>query len=179
MLAPTCELARQVMWGRRLKSLHLIWTLFLLMEWFSILHMQQNALSHGVGVVVGTASRIIGLIKNSPLKLGDIEYLMKLIIFCSWIWGECWAYFTKPSTQVSEQAFLYKPFRLGQKNCPENIWTVFWILIAITAIFFYFSNLQKVFIPLCFSWYNFLSLPWHKARVTYIYFFLWLYNFEN
>lgn len=179
MLAPTCELARQVMWGRRLKSLHLIWTLFLLMEWFSILHMQQNALSHGVGVVVGTASRIIGLIKNSPLKLGDIEYLMKLIIFCSWIWGECWAYFTKPSTQVSEQAFLYKPFLLGSKKMSRKYMDSLLNIDCYYCYLFLLSNLQKVFIPLCFSWYNFLSLPWHKARVTYIYFFLWLYNFEN
>jgi superfamily II DNA/RNA helicase len=37
---------------------------------------QQNALSRGVDVVVGTPGRIIDLLKGNSLKLGEVEYLV-------------------------------------------------------------------------------------------------------
>lgn len=37
---------------------------------------QQNALSRGVDVVVGTPGRLIDLINNNSLKLGEVEYLV-------------------------------------------------------------------------------------------------------
>lgn len=37
---------------------------------------QQNALSRGVDVVVGTPGRLIDLINNNTLKLGEVEYLV-------------------------------------------------------------------------------------------------------
>ncbi|GFP95043.1 dead-box ATP-dependent RNA helicase 3 chloroplastic [Phtheirospermum japonicum] len=37
---------------------------------------QENALSRGVDVVVGTPGRIIDLIKNNNLKLGEVQYLV-------------------------------------------------------------------------------------------------------
>lgn len=37
---------------------------------------QQNALSRGVDVVVGTPGRIIDLVKSKSLKLGEVEYLV-------------------------------------------------------------------------------------------------------
>ncbi|KAM7272492.1 hypothetical protein ACFE04_027155 [Oxalis oulophora] len=37
---------------------------------------QRNALSRGVDVVVGTPGRIIDLIENNTLKLGEVEYLV-------------------------------------------------------------------------------------------------------
>jgi ATP-dependent RNA helicase DDX21 len=37
---------------------------------------QRNALSRGVDVVVGTPGRIIDLVENNTLKLGEVEYLV-------------------------------------------------------------------------------------------------------
>ncbi|KAL3651463.1 hypothetical protein CASFOL_004465 [Castilleja foliolosa] len=37
---------------------------------------QENALSRGVDIVVGTPGRIIDLIKNNNLKLGEVQYLV-------------------------------------------------------------------------------------------------------
>ncbi|KAK4389863.1 DEAD-box ATP-dependent RNA helicase 3, chloroplastic [Sesamum angolense] len=37
---------------------------------------QESALSHGVDVVVGTPSRIIDLINNNSLELGEVQYLV-------------------------------------------------------------------------------------------------------
>ena len=39
-------------------------------------NIQQNALTRGVDVVVGTPGRIIDLIKNNSLRLGEIEFLV-------------------------------------------------------------------------------------------------------
>ena len=39
-------------------------------------NIQQNAISRGVDVVVGTPGRIIDLINSSSLKLGEVEYLV-------------------------------------------------------------------------------------------------------
>ena len=37
---------------------------------------QQNALSRGVDIVVGTPGRTIELLKGNSLKLGEVEYLV-------------------------------------------------------------------------------------------------------
>lgn len=73
VLAPTRELARQV--EKEIKESAPYLNTVCVYGGVSY-NTQQNALSRGVDVVVGTPGRIIDLINNSSLKLGEIEYLV-------------------------------------------------------------------------------------------------------
>lgn len=73
MLAPTRELARQV--EKEMKESAPYLNTVCVYGGVSY-NTQQNALSRGVDVVVGTPGRIIDLIKNNSLRLGEIEYLV-------------------------------------------------------------------------------------------------------
>lgn len=73
MLAPTRELARQV--EKEIKESAPYLNTVCVYGGVSY-NTQQNALSRGVDVVVGTPGRIIDLINNSSLKLGEVEYLV-------------------------------------------------------------------------------------------------------
>ncbi|KAK9292301.1 hypothetical protein L1049_020956 [Liquidambar formosana] len=72
-LAPTRELAKQV--EKEIKEsapyLHTV-CVYGGVSYIT----QQNALSRGVDVVVGTPGRIIDLLKSSSLKLGEVQYLV-------------------------------------------------------------------------------------------------------
>ncbi|KAJ4721835.1 DEAD-box ATP-dependent RNA helicase [Melia azedarach] len=73
VLAPTRELARQV--EKEMKESAPYLNTVCVYGGVSY-NTQQNALSRGVDVVVGTPGRIIDLIKNNSLRLGEIEYLV-------------------------------------------------------------------------------------------------------
>ncbi|KAL9427167.1 hypothetical protein AB3S75_033874 [Citrus x aurantiifolia] len=73
VLAPTRELARQV--EKEIKESAPYLNTVCVYGGVSY-NTQQNALSRGVDVVVGTPGRIIDLINNSSLKLGEVEYLV-------------------------------------------------------------------------------------------------------
>ncbi|KAJ4840949.1 DEAD-box ATP-dependent RNA helicase 3, chloroplastic [Turnera subulata] len=73
VLAPTRELAKQVEKEIQESAPHLN----TVCVYGGVSYVtQQNALSRGVDVVVGTPGRIIDLIKSNYLKLGEVEYLV-------------------------------------------------------------------------------------------------------
>ncbi|XP_038716242.1 DEAD-box ATP-dependent RNA helicase 3, chloroplastic-like [Tripterygium wilfordii] len=73
VLAPTRELAKQVEKELKESALHLNTVCVYGGVSYTT---QQNALSRGVDVVVGTPGRIIDLIKSNSLRLGEVEYLV-------------------------------------------------------------------------------------------------------
>lgn len=73
MLAPTRELAKQV--EKEIKESAPYLNTVCVYGGVSYV-IQQNALSRGVDVVVGTPGRIIDLIKGNSLKLGEVQYLV-------------------------------------------------------------------------------------------------------
>ncbi|XVF29772.1 hypothetical protein REPUB_Repub15cG0150900 [Reevesia pubescens] len=73
VLAPTRELAKQV--EKEIKESASYLNTVCLYGGVSY-NTQQNALSRGVDVVVGTPGRIIDLIESNDLKLGEVEYLV-------------------------------------------------------------------------------------------------------
>uniref|UniRef100_A0A5B7AYN6 RNA helicase n=1 Tax=Davidia involucrata TaxID=16924 RepID=A0A5B7AYN6_DAVIN len=73
VLAPTRELAKQV--EKEIKESAPYLNTVCVYGGVSY-NIQQNALSRGVDVVVGTPGRIIDLIKNNNLKLGEVQYLV-------------------------------------------------------------------------------------------------------
>ena len=73
VLAPTRELAKQV--EKEIKESAPNLSTVCVYGGVSYIT-QQNALSGGVDVVVGTPGRIIDLINGNSLKLGEVEYLV-------------------------------------------------------------------------------------------------------
>ncbi|CAA6653812.1 unnamed protein product [Spirodela intermedia] len=73
VLAPTRELARQV--EKEIKESAPYLSTVCVYGGVSY-NLQQNAISRGVDVVVGTPGRIIDLINSSSLKLGEVQYLV-------------------------------------------------------------------------------------------------------
>lgn len=73
VLAPTRELAKQV--EKEIKESAPFLNTVCVYGGVSYIT-QQNALSRGVDVVVGTPGRIIDLINGGSLKLGEIQYLV-------------------------------------------------------------------------------------------------------
>lgn len=73
VLAPTRELARQV--EKEIKESAPYLNTVCVYGGVSYIT-QQNALSRGVDVVVGTPGRIIDLINGNSLRLGEVEYLV-------------------------------------------------------------------------------------------------------
>ncbi|XP_028073491.1 DEAD-box ATP-dependent RNA helicase 3, chloroplastic-like [Camellia sinensis] len=73
VLAPTRELARQV--EKEIKECASYLNTVCVYGGVSY-NTQQNALSRGVDVVVGTPGRIIDLINSGSLKLGEVQYLV-------------------------------------------------------------------------------------------------------
>ncbi|KAG6724816.1 hypothetical protein I3842_02G000500 [Carya illinoinensis] len=73
VLAPTRELAKQV--EKEIKESAPYLNTVCVYGGVSYVT-QQNALSRGVDVVVGTPGRIIDLIKGNSLKLGEVQYLV-------------------------------------------------------------------------------------------------------
>ncbi|KAK9084483.1 hypothetical protein Scep_030954 [Stephania cephalantha] len=73
VLAPTRELARQV--EKEIKESAPYLSTVCVYGGVSYV-IQQNALSRGVDVVVGTPGRIIDLINNNTLNLGEVQYLV-------------------------------------------------------------------------------------------------------
>ncbi|KAK4802477.1 hypothetical protein SAY86_000680 [Trapa natans] len=73
VLAPTRELAKQV--EKEIKESAPYLSTVCVYGGVSYIT-QQNALSRGVDVVVGTPGRIIDLLKGGSLKLGEVEYLV-------------------------------------------------------------------------------------------------------
>ena len=73
VLAPTRELAKQV--EKEIKESAPNLSTVCVYGGVSYIT-QQNALSRGVDVVVGTPGRIIDLINGNSLKLGEVEYLV-------------------------------------------------------------------------------------------------------
>ncbi|KAL2491050.1 DEAD-box ATP-dependent RNA helicase 3 [Abeliophyllum distichum] len=73
VLAPTRELAKQV--EKEFKESALYLNTVCIYGGVSY-NTQESALSHGVDVVVGTPGRIIDLINNNSLKLGEVQYLV-------------------------------------------------------------------------------------------------------
>ena len=73
VLAPTRELAKQV--EKEIKDSALYLNTVCVYGGVSY-NTQQNALSRGVDVVVGTPGRIIDLIKSNSLKLGEVQFLV-------------------------------------------------------------------------------------------------------
>ncbi|TXG48965.1 hypothetical protein EZV62_024840 [Acer yangbiense] len=73
VLAPTRELAKQV--EKEIKESAPYLNTVCVYGGVSY-NTQQNALTRGVDVVVGTPGRIIDLIKNNSLRLGEIEFLV-------------------------------------------------------------------------------------------------------
>ncbi|XP_072997025.1 DEAD-box ATP-dependent RNA helicase 3, chloroplastic-like [Typha latifolia] len=73
VLAPTRELAKQVEKEIKESAPHLSTVCVYGGVSYNI---QQNALSRGVDVVVGTPGRLIDLIKNNSLRLGEVKYLV-------------------------------------------------------------------------------------------------------
>ncbi|XP_077218105.1 DEAD box RNA helicase (RH3) [Tasmannia lanceolata] len=73
VLAPTRELAKQV--ENEIKESAPYLSTVCVYGGVSY-NVQQNALSRGVDVVVGTPGRIIDLINSSSLKLGEVQYLV-------------------------------------------------------------------------------------------------------
>ncbi|PSS00330.1 DEAD-box ATP-dependent RNA helicase [Actinidia chinensis var. chinensis] len=73
VLAPTRELAKQV--EKEIKDSAPYLNTVCVYGGVSY-NTQQNALSRGVDVVVGTPGRIIDLIKSSSLKLGEVQFLV-------------------------------------------------------------------------------------------------------
>ncbi|KAA8545341.1 hypothetical protein F0562_020125 [Nyssa sinensis] len=73
VLAPTRELAKQV--EKEIKESAPYLNSVCVYGGVSY-NTQQNALSRGVDVVVGTPGRIIDLIKSNSLKLGEVQYLV-------------------------------------------------------------------------------------------------------
>lgn len=73
VLAPTRELAKQVEKEIKESAPYLSTVCVYGGVSYSI---QQNALSRGVDVVVGTPGRIIDLVNGNSLQLGEVEYLV-------------------------------------------------------------------------------------------------------
>lgn len=73
VLAPTRELAKQV--EKEIKESAPYLNTVCVYGGVSY-NIQQNALTRGVDVVVGTPGRIIDLINNNSLKLGEVQYLV-------------------------------------------------------------------------------------------------------
>ncbi|KAL2513782.1 DEAD-box ATP-dependent RNA helicase 3 [Forsythia ovata] len=73
VLAPTRELAKQV--EKEFKESALYLNTVCIYGGVSYIT-QESALSRGVDVVVGTPGRIIDLINNNSLKLGEVQYLV-------------------------------------------------------------------------------------------------------
>ncbi|GFY89227.1 DEAD box RNA helicase [Actinidia rufa] len=73
VLAPTRELAKQV--EKEIKESATYLNTVCVYGGVSY-NIQQNALSRGVDVVVGTPGRIIDLINNGSLRLGEVQYLV-------------------------------------------------------------------------------------------------------
>lgn len=73
VLAPTRELAKQV--EKEFKESAPYLNTVCIYGGVSY-NAQESALSRGIDVVVGTPGRIIDLIKNNSLKLGEVEYLV-------------------------------------------------------------------------------------------------------
>ncbi|GAB4848223.1 DEAD-box ATP-dependent RNA helicase 3, chloroplastic [Ancistrocladus abbreviatus] len=73
VLAPTRELAKQV--EKEIKDSAPYLSTVCVYGGVSY-NLQQNALSRGVDVVVGTPGRIIDLVNNNSLKLGEVQYLV-------------------------------------------------------------------------------------------------------
>lgn len=73
VLAPTRELARQV--EKEIQESASYLKTVCVYGGVSY-NSQQNALSRGVDVVVGTPGRIIDLINNGSLQLGEVKYLV-------------------------------------------------------------------------------------------------------
>ncbi|XP_008798630.2 DEAD-box ATP-dependent RNA helicase 3B, chloroplastic [Phoenix dactylifera] len=73
VLAPTRELAKQV--EKEIKESAPYLGTVCVYGGVSY-NIQQNALAHGVDVVVGTPGRIIDLINSSSLRLGEVQYLV-------------------------------------------------------------------------------------------------------
>lgn len=73
VLAPTRELAKQV--EKEIKESAPYLSTVCVYGGVSY-NLQQNAISRGVDVVVGTPGRIIDLINSSSLKLGEVQYLV-------------------------------------------------------------------------------------------------------
>lgn len=73
VLAPTRELARQV--ENEIKESAPYLSTVCVYGGVSY-NSQQNALSRGVDVVVGTPGRIIDLINSKSLKLGEVQFLV-------------------------------------------------------------------------------------------------------
>lgn len=73
VLAPTRELAKQV--EKEIKESAPYLSTVCVYGGVSY-NIQQNALSRGVDVVVGTPGRIIDLINSNSLRLGEVQYLV-------------------------------------------------------------------------------------------------------
>lgn len=73
VLAPTRELAKQV--EKEIKESAPYLSTVCVYGGVSY-NVQQNALSRGVDVVVGTPGRIIDLINSKSLQLGEVQYLV-------------------------------------------------------------------------------------------------------
>ncbi|XP_078444550.1 DEAD box RNA helicase (RH3) isoform X2 [Wolffia australiana] len=73
VLAPTRELAKQV--EKEIKESAPYLSTVCVYGGVSY-NLQQNAISRGVDVVVGTPGRIIDLVNSSTLKLGEVQYLV-------------------------------------------------------------------------------------------------------
>ena len=73
VLAPTRELAKQV--EKEIKESATYLNTVCVYGGVSY-NIQQNALSRGVDVVMGTPGRIIDLINNGSLRLGEVQYLV-------------------------------------------------------------------------------------------------------
>lgn len=157
MLAPTRELARQV--EKEIKESAPYLNTVCVYGGVSY-NTQQNALSRGVDVVVGTPGRIIDLINNSSLKLGEVEYLvldeadqMLAVGF------EEDVELILENLPPKRQSMLFSATmpswvkKLSRKylDNPLNIDLV--LLLP-----FPLSIYKKVLIPLCFSWFKVLNL---------------------
>lgn len=73
VLAPTRELAKQV--EKEIKESATYLSTVCVYGGVSY-NVQQNALSRGVDVVVGTPGRIIDLVNGNSLQLGEVQYLV-------------------------------------------------------------------------------------------------------
>lgn len=158
MLAPTRELARQV--EKEIKESAPYLNTVCVYGGVSY-NTQQNALSRGVDVVVGTPGRIIDLINNSSLKLGEVEYLvldeadqMLAVGF------EEDVELILENLPPKRQSMLFSATmpswvkKLSRKylDNPLNIDLV--LLLPFLPLSIY----KKVLIPLCFSWFKVLNL---------------------
>lgn len=158
MLAPTRELARQV--EKEIKESAPYLNTVCVYGGVSY-NTQQNALSRGVDVVVGTPGRIIDLINNSSLKLGEVEYLvldeadqMLAVGF------EEDVELILENLPPKRQSMLFSATmpswvkKLSRKylDNPLNIDLV--LLLPFLPLSIY----KKVLIPLCLSWFKVLNL---------------------